>query len=652
MSKRAVAAVVLAGAMAGSAFAAPAVPAPSARPVAQSLAVERAGTVRVALPAALYPTDVGFQVVGPDGARVPWHLVVLDTGGATRARVLAVTAVSDGWQVVIDAGPAPPVHQGLRLALAVEGLVRVDLEASRDRKTWAPLAQASLFRLGPSAELQGSVLEYPPTAARYLRLHWPAAADFGDGNGAPRSDRFPRLAEVQLDRVAPAVEEVDLPATACAAEGGKLVVCKLDALGDRTVDGLAVSLPAGRAVGWRLRVASSGRWQLLGDGTWAALSTEAPRRIPACWCRGPLRLELWGESEPPVPLRLTARLPALAIEIAAPGPGTYELRSARGLPRPATAAATADRRSEWVTPGPARELAPPRPLPVAGGGPLPKVSFTQHWPVQVEASTGEAVRLPLPGAVESAARPDLGDLRLARQGRQVPYLVDDLMVPERAAAWERVAPQPQGEGVSRVELPLPATLGRLPGELLLRVPARPLRRDVRLLRPGATAGAGEPPPITTPWTEWHCEPSPPLPCELALSLPAAGGGPLQIEIRDADNAPLAELSAELWRLRRSLLLPWPGGTVALLAGAPRLPSPAYDLAAVESELRARPARTARLGPAAEGWEGAPARWPRWAVLSSLALAATVLLLLLARALPRMPTPAGRARYHPPPDPLP
>jgi hypothetical protein len=89
--------------------------------------------------------------------------------------------------------------------------------------------------------------------------------------------------------------------------------------------------------------------------------------------------------------------------------------------------------------------------------------------------------------------------------------------------------------------------------------------------------------------------------------------------------------------------------VVLLAGAPRLLSPAYDLAAVEGELRARPARTARLGPAVEGFEGAPARWPRWVVLSSLALAATVLLLLLARALPRMPAPAAEARYRPPPD---
>jgi hypothetical protein len=276
--------------------------------------------------------------------------------------------------------------------------------------------------------------------------------------------------------------------------------------------------------------------------------------------------------------------------------------------------------------------------------------------VQVAAPAGAAIRLLLPGAVESAARADLGDLRLARQGRQVAYLVEDVAVPERATTWDRITPRPREEGVSGAELPLPGALARLPGELLLRVPSRPLRRDVRLLRPGISDGVGEPPPVATSWIEWRCEPSPPLPCELSLPLPGGGRGPLQLEVRDGDNAPLAALSAELWRPRRALLFPWPGGPVALLAGAPRLPAPAYDLTAVERELRARPARMARLGPAIEGWEGAPARWPRWAVLSSLALAATVLLLLLARALPKMPAPAAEpsradSAYRPPPGPL-
>ncbi|HET9768793.1 MAG TPA: hypothetical protein VFS60_18245, partial [Thermoanaerobaculia bacterium] len=446
------------------------------------------------------------------------------------------------------------------------------------------------------------------------------------------------------ESVATAAEEVPLPRGACAGDGPRRTTCDLAALGDRGVDSIELVLPAGRAVGWRLRAAAGGRWRTLGEGSWAPLSTAAPRRLPAGGDGAPLRLELWGEIDAPVPASVALRVLPLALAIDAPAAGTYELRSGPGLRRPLAAPAAANAAAQWVVPGPPRALGAPPPLPLPAGGTLPRAIFARHWPVRVQARPGDAVRLLLPGAVETAARADLADLRLARQGRQVPYLVEDVAAPERAAAWERLVPKPKdrddrdrgAEGVSVAELPLPQGLSRFDGELLLRVPPRPLRRDVRLVRQGVAEGVGDAPEISTPWQQWRCEPLPPLPCELALIPPAAGRGPLRLEIADGDNAPLAEIAAELWRPRRALLFPWPGEPVALLAGSPRIGAPVYDLAAVADELRARPAHVARLGPAMEGSQGAPAGWPRWTVLGSLALAAVVLLLLLARALPRMP----------------
>ncbi len=596
--------------------------------IAQTLLVERAGQVRVALPATQYAPTAGFEVLGPDGARLPVHLLALDAGGTPRrARVSAVTQAPEGWSVIIDAGPSAPPHQGIRLPLAATGLAEVELAASADRTDWTPLASATLFRLGAGDDLQGSALAYPATDARYLRLLWPAAAS------------FPRLREVELESVAAAAEEVPLPAGACAGDGPGRTTCDLASLGDRVVDGIELVLPAGRAVGWRLRAATGGRWQTLGEGSWAPLSTAAPRRLPAGDDGAPLRLELWGEIDAPVPANVALRVLPLALAVDAPAAGTYELRSGPGLRRPVTAPAAANAAAQWVAPSPPRTLGPPPPLPLPAGGTLPRATFARHWPVRVRARPGDAVRLPLTGAVETASRADLGDLRLARQGRQVPYLVENIAAPERAAAWERIVPRPKdrgAEGVSVAQLPLPPGLGRLHGELLLRVPPRPLRRDVRLVRQGVSEGVGDAPEISTAWQQWHCEPLPPLPCELALVPPAAGRGSLRLEIADGDNAPLAEIAAELWRPRRALLFPWPGEPVALVAGSPRIGAPAYDLAAVAEELRARPAHVARLGPAMEGSEGAPAGWPRWSVLGSLALAAVVLLLLLARALPRMP----------------
>jgi hypothetical protein len=73
-----------------------------------------------------------------------------------------------------------------------------------------------------------------------------------------------------------------------------------------------------------------------------------------------------------------------------------------------------------------------------------------------------------------------------------------------------------------------------------------------------------------------------------------------------------------------------------MAGAAQLEAPQYDLAAVGDDLRARPAQVAKLGAAIEGTVTTAKRFPRWVVLGSLGLAALVLLVLLARALPRMP----------------
>jgi hypothetical protein len=601
--------------------------------VAQTLLVERAGPVRVALPATHYAPTAGFEVLGPDGARLPVQLLALDAAGTPRrVRVDSVNQTPQGWSVIIDAGPSAPPHQGIRLPLAAGGLAEVELAASDDRTHWTPLASATLFRLGAGDDLQGSALAYPATDARYLRLFWPTAAS------------FPRLREVELESVATAAEEVSLPANACTSDAARRTTCDLASLGDRIVDSIELVLPAGRAIGWRLRAATRGRWQTMGEGSWAPLPTTAPRRLPAGGDGAPLRLELWGEIDAPVPASVALRVLPLALAIDAPAAATYELRSGPGLRRPAAEPAAANAAAQWVVPGPPRALGAPPPLPLPAGGTLPRATFARHWPVRAQARPGDAVRLPLTGAVEAASRADLADLRLARQGRQVPYLVEEVAAPERAASWEHLVPKPKDgadrdrgtEGVSVAELPLPPGLGRLDGELLLRVPPRPLRRDVRLVRQGVPEGVGDAPEIATGWQQWHCEPLPPLPCELALMPPAAGRGPLRLEIVDGDNAPLAEIAAELWRPRRALLFPWPGEPVALLAGSPRIGAPVYDLAAVAGELRARPALVARLGPAMEGSEGAPAGWPRWSVLGSLALAAVVLLLLLARALPRMP----------------
>ena len=502
--------------------------------------------MRVALPAAEHSADTGFEVLALDGTRVPVRLLVLDGGAGLRpARVIAVAESADGWSVDIDAGAATPAHQGLRLPLAVAGLAEVELEASDDRASWTPLASAGLFRLGAAEELQGSTLAYPATTARYLRLHWPASAN------------FPRIREVQLESVRTAAEELALPKGACAADGPRRTTCDLAALGERPIEGILVTLPAGRAAGWRLRSASDGRWGLVSEGTWAPLAAETPRRVPASETAKRLRLELWGEAQAPAPLQVVARALPLALEFDAPAAGAYELRSAPGLPRPRWQSGSDVADVQWTSPVTAREEGPVPALDVPAGADMPKARFTRQWPVRAQAQGGEPVRLPLPAAVEAAARYDLGDLRLASRGRQVPYLVEEAPTPARAASWDRLALRPQGNGASVAELPLPAGREGRVDVLVLRVPARPLRRDVRLVRDVAAEGVGAATRETLAQSSWQCEPLPPLPCEHELQVPVwgRGRGPLRVEVVDGENAPLGQLSAEALALAARAALP-------------------------------------------------------------------------------------------------
>jgi len=598
-------------------------PAPALQ--ARTIAVERAGVVRVALPASAFAASDGFSVLGPDGAAVRWRLLALDARGSQHlARVVSVEESATGWTLLLDAGPSPPAHQGVRLPLAAGGLAKVTLSTSDDGKTFTAIGDATLFRLGKADELQATSLAYPATSARYLRVDWPHAAG------------FPRLAEARLDTVSTAAEELALPASACTRAGAHETACDLGAVGDRPIVTLLVALPrAAGAVGWRLRTAREGAWELAGEGAWSDAPLDAPG-APAAGAPRPiavgathgrgLRLELWGASGAPQPQQLDARVLPLALEIEAPAAGSYEIRSGAGLPRPGAESAGGDEQAQWLTPGAAHAAPPPPPLVTAAGGPLPRTRFARRWQVHALAAPGDVVRLPLSPEVESAAREDLGDLRLARDEHQVPYLVDVAGEPERVEAWDGLTLATGRHGASSVELALPAVRD---GELLLRAPPQAIHRMVRIVEPRASEGLAAP-AIDLPWSEWRCEPLPPLPCEVALPIGQRAAGRVRIEIDDGDNAPLAGVSAELWRAHRELLFPWPGGDVALLAGSSEVGTPTYELAAAADSLRARPARPAQL--TAEPI--AADRWPRWAPVASLALAAAVLLVLLARALPK------------------
>jgi hypothetical protein len=118
-----------------------------------------------------------------------------------------------------------------------------------------------------------------------------------------------------------------------------------------------------------------------------------------------------------------------------------------------------------------------------------------------------------------------------------------------------------------------------------------------------------------------------------LPLPSPATRRLAIAFDDGDNPPLAGVALSLWRRRDVLLFVWPAaGPVRLLAGAPELPTPVYDLAVLGEPLLARDWQPVELD-LAGGAPGSEARWwGRWIMPATLLLATVFLLLLLRRIL--------------------
>jgi hypothetical protein len=621
-------------------------------PYVRPVEVPAAGWVRVPLDLAAL-RHLGLQssvrVNGPGGEEVPhWIAPFIADSERRSVKVLEVKEDPRGWTLRLDVGPEPLTHERLLLDFFhLAAAPALTLDASDDGKTWEPLVAGAPAitgasgeslppgRLGPGEAVVRASLLYPATKARYLRLSWPREA------GAP---------ELRGAMVEPTTPERSLTVTSpnhpCqnGSAGGTLTcLLPLPAAG-QTVRRLTVELAGGATIGYRLFTPRQARWELLTAGVWRGAGARhvvplggAPLRADS------LRLDLFAGAADPRP-RLLSHSFDLAIETVtfyAETSGRYTL-SYGGAPAAESDGAPPEGRvlaagaeAAWIAPG-AEEEGHLGPLPAAAapGAKLPAERFRASWAVVANAAAGELVRLPLPDLVYAQARPDLGDLRLVAGQHQIPYV-----------RWAPPAPVPvldrpdqhpdaeKGRRYSRIEVPLPAA--SLPvTEIDLTTPPSPLRRPVgvRYPDPGPPALAAREERLMAR-ASWDCLPEPPLPCH--LSLPLSGPAPRHMTVRfaDGDNPPLASVDVSAWRRADVLLFVWPGSErVRLLAGAPDLAAPVYDLAALSDVLPARPWQPAALDLAGDLREGEAPWWSRWVLPVTLAIAGLFLLLLLRRIL--------------------
>ncbi|HEV7517305.1 MAG TPA: hypothetical protein VGR07_13465 [Thermoanaerobaculia bacterium] len=504
------------------------------------------------------------------------------------------------------------------------------------------------------------------TTLRHLTPADPAGGDlrvFSPGGGEVASRVAPYLPGA-FGRVESAPDPslaITSRETDCEHPGATLTVCRLVLPASGQVLRrlmLDVGRGGGAEVGYRVYEPRDSRWRQLAEGAWPASDTGGSaasvgsvdtagggREIalpPGPVTGDTLRLELYGKPAPELK-SFSAELAIEAVLFQAEETGTYTLAyggSAAGrkdLPRSPQSSRLPAEETAWLSPGPEEEHAPP-PLPgpaVEPGNPLGETRFALSLKLAApEARPGSLVRLEVPAAAYGSARPDLGDLRLAASGRQIPYLrwtpPVPVLVRETAAQPVRSWDRRSAGGASRIDLDLPQT-GLPLTQLLLTAPPMPLRRGLSLLydepaRPGV--GAGE---RVVARGVWQCLSRPPLPCRTLLALDGRAPRLLTLRFEDGDNPPLGSLDLSLWRRADVLVFVWPErGDVRLLAGARDLQAPDYDLAALGDQLLSRPWRPAEID---RSGSAAPApRWARWVMPVTLGLATLLLFFLLRRVL--------------------
>jgi hypothetical protein len=552
-----------------------------------------------------------LTLLGPAGTEVALR-VAADSAERRPVRVLGVEETPSGWAIGMDLGGRPPRHDRLFFDFRQQANVPgCRLEASDDKRSWTPVAEADLFLLGRDGNLRLNVLDYAPSTARYLRLHWPRAAGLPELRRVEAAE-MSSTEVLELDhRPLEVGAEIDLPPAAHVLE-------RLD-----------LELESSGVVAYRLLAAAEGHWQVRATGV--ARGEDVRLRHSLALQRGTdptLVLELHGDARL---RRASARRAARRLVFNAAEAGRYVLAygsvssgSAVRAARSGHEGATVERLAH-VEAGPEEAGAwPPIPASISSpAGPLDD-TFEFTWRIaKGDARAGTPVWLELNDAVRAAARSDLGDLRLDAGGRQLPYVRQRLPRPTRVLR-QKVRPQEDGP-VSSYTLAVPTHADL---DLVLTTAKAPFERRLSghyavVERAGVDRRRTEAFAVAS----WQCPDRQPLPCDFRRSIGRPASGELRIEVSNGDNPPLGDLEAELWTHRDVLVFVWPGQDVVLRAGAD-VGTPRYDLANL-ADLLAR--REMMVVEAAERLEvPSEPTLPPWALPAAIGLAAAVLLLLLVR----------------------
>jgi hypothetical protein len=633
---------------------------PADWPLQLPIETPRQGWVRVELPveslARTRPDRSDLRVVGPDGREVPWRLYRAGGGDPRQAALEAgsITSRIEGRRSILEFDTRTDrVLSGLLLVTPAAGFFKAaTLEATQGQGWERIVSGVPVYQ-----DYRGATdlrLDFVPGAWTRLRLI------LDDRRSPPIPVRSVVLlattgAPVEVTSMAVALRarseepgrtrlQVDL-----GAAGLDVAWIELDT--PEPLFTRPVRILAERVAGDALQVAELGRsvvHRLPGDAATAEDNRRirVERNIPT----REIVLEIENGDSPPLAVgALRVGLHAQRLEFWSAGSGVYRLLGGNGfasvpqydisrLLLPAELGViTVVAREPWTANPGYREPGVGHASLGVGAVFEPK-GWRHHRTLRVGGAG--TVELELPPDVIAASRSDLGDLRIVRDGRHVPYVIDP------QGLWRRlpltVSVEPVGAKSRRSLLRLDSAGSHAPAAVVrLDTPQAAFVRLVRWFEVRQTRDGRR-------WTnelaaaEWRRVPGAVVQPLQLIPGRRPEGGTTWVEIDDGDNPPLPGLTAQAeYETRRLLFLSIDDGAMELHYGNPDAAPPRYDLALLADRLNASSRTAASLGPdAVRGsiWGEAVVSGPAlqivfWAVLGVVVV---VLFAVIRRMLPEAP----------------
>lgn len=638
----------------------------------QPLVVERAGILKIALP----PETLGLarpgledlRLLNPAGREVPFVFTLPPPAVAATTRVplsFRATLTGPATELLLATGSTEPI-EAVMLETPAPGFLkgaRVEILAEGGR--WETLADnVAIFRQFGAQQLR---LELGGRMAAYVRVtiddRRSRPVPFSGARLALVGSAAPEVTTPIAVRIVRREEFAGESVLALDLGGAHVPLASLEfrsaePLFARAVTFTARELRDDAAV--ERTLGSGSIWRVAGDGGPASARLDVPVRFTAP-SRELLVHVANGDSPPLAVEGITARQRPHWLVFHAAESGTYAVLVGNAqveAPRYDLASLATELRDtppSPLVPGPAEPNPGYRAADglagtVARGAALDPVLWGFRKPVQLESAGVQQLELDL--EVLGRAQAGLADLRLVRDGAQVPYLLERPALARSRELGVTSADDPKRPRVSRWRLKLPRA--RLPiTRLTLASPTALFQRHLRLFEEVTDERRGHPIERTLAEADWSHTPGEARPLTLICGAVPQGDG-LLLETDNGDNPPI-ELAAVqaafpvarlLFQMEATAADPAGAGGLALYYGNPAALVPRYDLALVAGQILAAEKWVALLGAEeptpAGGWTarffgsiGSGAVF--W---GALVLVVIGLFAIIARLLPKPPKPAA------------